>query len=71
MPTADGLNLVQEYRIDAWRRSVLTLDALRRRGNGVEDDRRFAAFSGRTPAMQEELFGFPDRRAATGEASRE
>jgi hypothetical protein len=33
MAAADGPNFVQEYWIDAWQRAVLTLDALRQRGN--------------------------------------
>ena len=28
-----GLNFFQEYWIDAWQRSILTLDVLRQRGN--------------------------------------
>lgn len=33
MSTAPKLDFVQEYWIDAWQRSILTLDALRERGN--------------------------------------
>ena len=33
MSTANNLNFVQEYWIDAWQRSILTLDVLRERGN--------------------------------------
>ena len=33
MSQIQGLNFLQEYWIDAWQRSVLTLDALRERGN--------------------------------------
>lgn len=33
MSQIQGLNFLQEYWVDAWQRSVLTLDALRERGN--------------------------------------
>jgi len=33
MPAASSPNFVQEYWLDAWQRSILTLDVLRRRGN--------------------------------------
>jgi len=33
MSPSNGLNFVQEYWIDAWQRSILTLDVLRQRGN--------------------------------------
>jgi pimeloyl-ACP methyl ester carboxylesterase len=33
MPQTQSLDFVQEYWIDAWQRSILTLDALRERGN--------------------------------------
>lgn len=33
MPHTQNLNFVQEYWLDAWQRSILTLDALRERGN--------------------------------------
>ena len=33
MSLTQSLNFVQEYWIDAWQRSILTLDVLRERGN--------------------------------------
>lgn len=33
MPASNPLNFVSEYWIDAWQRSILTLDVLRQRGN--------------------------------------
>ena len=33
MSANPNLNFVQEYWIDAWQRSILTLDVLRERGN--------------------------------------
>src|SRR4030095_13688599 len=33
MPDAPNLNFIQEYWLDAWQRSILTLDVLRQRGN--------------------------------------
>ena len=33
MPDTPNLNFIQEYWLDAWQRSILTLDVLRQRGN--------------------------------------
>ena len=33
MTPTNSLNFVQEYWVDAWQRSILTLDVLRERGN--------------------------------------
>ena len=33
MSGSQGLNFIQEYWIDAWQRSILSLDVLRQRGN--------------------------------------
>ena len=33
MTPTNSLNFVQEYWLDAWQRSILTLDVLRQRGN--------------------------------------
>jgi hypothetical protein len=37
MTSAQGLNFVQEYWIDAWQRSILALDVLRQRGNTYDE----------------------------------
>ena len=33
MSPTQNLNFVQEYWVDAWQRSILSLDVLRQRGN--------------------------------------
>src|ERR1700754_3880959 len=33
MPDTPNLNFIQEYWLDAWQRSILTLDVRRQRGN--------------------------------------
>ena len=39
MAETQNFNFIQEYWMDAWQRSILTLDVLRRRGNNYLEQR--------------------------------
>lgn len=43
MPDTPSLNFLQEYWVDAWQRTILTLDVLRQRGNTYLERRETAA----------------------------